>query len=76
MNNLEWIAYAFIMPGLYMAGQLGKSIGWLLQFIGCIIFVILAIYFQIWGIVFANILFTFIGIKSFITQRRLERESL
>lgn len=74
MNDLEWFAYIFIMPGLWLAGKKNIAVGWLMQFVGCLIFVGLAVHFEIWGIAFANILFAGIGLQSFFEQRKLQRD--
>lgn len=66
MNNLEWIPYIIIMIGLHLAGKKNLPIGWLIQFIGCVLFSILGAYFHIWGIMIANVFFAFIGISNYV----------
>jgi len=76
MMNLEWIPYIIILIGLYLAGKKNKPIGWIIQLIGCIIFMIIAIYFQIWGIVIGNMVFGTINLLSYLEQRKLKNATL
>ncbi len=70
MNGTEWIAYAFIMPGLLLAGKWNNPFGWLLQFTGCLIFSVLGFHFEIYGITFANLVFATIGMTNYLEQRK------